>query len=57
MPPCNNNNHDVDDEADEVGGGAEAVHGALLPGLPRHLHDVGAHAAPRGPALRVPPVC
>ena len=52
-----NNNHNVDNEADEARGGSEALHGALLPGLPRHLHDVCAHAAPRGSALRVPPLC
>ena len=47
---------DVDHEANEVGGSAEAVHGALLHCLPHHLPDVRPHAAARGAHVRVPPV-
>ena len=37
-------NSQDEDETDEAGGSAEAVHSALLPRLPLHLHDVRPHA-------------
>ena len=33
-----------EDETDEAGGSVEALHRALLPRLPLHLHDVRPHA-------------
>ena len=36
--------HHADHEADEAGGGAEALHRALLPRLPLHLPHVGEYS-------------
>ena len=48
--------HNVENEAYEAGGGSEALHGPLLPGLRLDLPDVRAHVAARSPSVRVSPV-
>ena len=46
-----------EDETDEAGGSLEALHGALLPCLSLHLHDVRPHAQARHAKVRVSALC
>ena len=46
-----------EDETDEAGGSVEALHRALLPRLPLHLHDVRPHAQTCHAKVRVSALC